>query len=440
MISAVVERDTIRLGEHQHVRQPTCEPSAADLDLADRLTGRHGEPKLLVRWLSTGEVEIQASSWVGVVEFSGLTVHVEPKLAGGSLRVLRMIEYASGVGMLRRLPSDRELAADGSDLFDLICLLLSLEAENLVRLGLLRDYRIVDERLQVLRGRLRHRDQLLKRFGQLDSLECTFDEFDTDTVHNQLVGAAVTVAGTRATDVGIRRELGKLRRVFDQVCRPTTHDPEWFERAIVYDRRTDRYRSAHLLSKLVLRSLAFNDLYDTSGGKVTAFLLDMNVVFERFVERLVREALAPTPLSVEAQQRVRGSIVNDDTGRTYSRIRPDLVVHDADHAVVVPIDVKYKTYDLKKVSTGDIYQAFLYAYALAPKDAEPRSGLIYPSIGTAGGHRLSIRPAVGPVGARIIGAGIDLPGVLDRLDPSTRPELLQEVRGLVGSLVHGHVA
>ncbi|MEY4373486.1 MAG: hypothetical protein RL219_2255 [Actinomycetota bacterium] len=104
-------------------------------------------------------------------------------------------------------------------------------------------------------------------------------------------------------------------------CEVTTTDPTWFERAIRYDRRNARYRPAHELSLLVLRSAAFDDIYDTSSGRVGAFLLDMNVVFEKFITRLVEDALKPTDLTVDRQSRLQAVIRDDTTGRSYAATR-----------------------------------------------------------------------------------------------------------------------
>src|SRR4051812_47861438 len=113
-------RTTIELSEYQRRRVAADAPTEADQSLADRLMSDETDARLAVRWLANGDVDITASSWVGVVRFSKLDVLVVPKLVGGALRVLRMLDYAAGVNMLRRLPSDRPLPADGTDLFDLI--------------------------------------------------------------------------------------------------------------------------------------------------------------------------------------------------------------------------------------------------------------------------------------------------------------------------------
>jgi 5-methylcytosine-specific restriction enzyme subunit McrC len=124
---------------------------------------------------------------------------------------------------------------------------------------------------------------------------------------------------------------------------------------------------------------------------------------------------------------------NDLTGRTYSTVRPDLVVEDSSTGRSVPIDVKYKTYEEKKVSTADIYQTFLYAYALASNEHDRRAGVLFPSTGVAQ-HRLSISPLSGPASARIVARGIDVPVTLDALTSPERTELLHAVREVVDDI------
>ncbi len=424
----------IELGEYERKRTAAPPPTTADEALAARLDGAGEDAgRLDVRWLANGEMEVQATSWVGVVRFSGVEVHVVPKLVGGSLRVLQMLQYAAGIRILRRLPADRMLAPSGTDLFDLICLLLVEESKALLQEGLLRDYRQIDESLEVLRGRLRHREQYLRRFGRLDRLECSFDEFDSDIAENQLVAAALAVVRRRAQDADVRPAGGRLARVFEEACEPRTSDASWYERTIRYDRRNDRYRPAHELAKLVLRGVAFDDLYDTTTGRVTAFLIDMNVVFELFVTRLVQEALAGTESVALAQERFGAVIRNDDTGQTYASIRPDIVVRQVGTAHCVPIDVKYKLYDMRKLSSGDLYQTFLYALALSA-EGDRRAGIIFPSTGQPARTAIVIRPLSGPTAARIVAAGLDVQTTLENLR-TDRDSLLEGVRALLDRLL-----
>ena len=417
---------------------PVSPPSEADLRLSAQLSGDLDEEdsraRLRVRWLRDGQVELVASSWVGVVRFASFDVHVQPKYVGGPLGVLQMLQYSSGVQMLRRLPSNRPLPADGSDLFDLICLLLTEEVHALLRDGLLRNYRAVEDTLPVLRGRLRTKEQYLRRYGQVDQLECSFDEYDADTPENQFVAAAMNVARQRARDPGVRRDANRLGGILTESCTPPSMDAAWYEQRISYDRRNLRYRPAHELAALVLTGTAFKDLFDTSSGSVGAFLLDMNTIFEKFITRLVQQAFADTDYSVDSQAPIRAVIRDDATGRSYTTIRPDLVI-TSPTGRTVPVDVKYKLYENRRLSTADLYQAFTYAYALGQGEAQPHAGIIYPAHTFTTAPTLSIKPLHAQLASRIIGTGIDVPTALALLADPEHNDLLTRVRKLVTTMI-----
>ena len=73
--------------------------SERDRDLARHL---HADQRLVVDELRTG-LRISATSWVGLVRFEVLEVSVIPKLAGGNLGLVQMIELTTGLSSLHRL-------------------------------------------------------------------------------------------------------------------------------------------------------------------------------------------------------------------------------------------------------------------------------------------------------------------------------------------------
>lgn len=413
----------VELAEYATTRTESPPPNERDLALAAALAD---QGRLSVSWLHNGEVAINASSHVGLVRFSSLEVRVVPKLVGGALRVLEMLDYAAGLNLMRRFDHLRELPEAGSNLFDVLCALLAGESTSLLRDGLLRDYRPEHDSLQVLRGRLDHRRQVLNRFGRLDQLECQFDEYDADNLENQFVAAGLMSARAKVGDLEIRREVSKVASVFSNACAPQSFHSDHYVRRIRYNRRNDHYRSAHTIAGYILQGLGFEDIYSQGQGQIFTFLLNMNDVFEQFVERLIREACAGTPLVVGAQERFGKVIRNLETGRTYSSIRPDLMVRFADAGF--PVDTKYKRYDLRKLSTADIYQTFLYAFALSRGLSEPSALVIFPSEGPSSGLRLAVRSLHDPRDATVTAIGLDMPKILDEISTGEQAGTLQGIR------------
>jgi 5-methylcytosine-specific restriction enzyme subunit McrC len=428
--------DLHRFGEYETRVIAGARPTLGDKRLAQNLAaGGDLVPRMDVDWLDGGQVKVTTHSWVGVVRFSAMEIHVVPKLVGGNLCVLRMIEYAGGIGLLKHLPTEQPLPGDGNDLFDLIVLLLTEETKALVRDGLIRDYHSIDDSIDVLRGRMRLREQFLRRYGQLHRIECSFDEFDGDIPENQLLAAALQVAAPRANDVDVRGSARAFSTVMNDVCEVRTHDANWYSRTIKYGRRNARYRPAHALALLVLKGSALADHNTKSTLDSTSFMVDMNAIFEQFVTQLVTNSLTDTQLQARAQRSIRAVILDEDTGDTYSRIRPDLIIEETITKRTVPVDVKYKLYDsAKKISSADIYQSFVYAYAIGANAENPRAGLIYPSTTSISGPALYIKPLASANSARIRGAGIDVPAVLDAIGRSVKEPLHELIRATIRDL------
>lgn len=413
---------------------PTRSDLALISDLQDEI-----DRKVDFTWTRGGQLQVKSFSWIGVIRLSACTINIRPKYAGNELGVLQMLDYAGGFRALKQLAAPRQLPTSGTDLFDLLCHLLSQEVDALVRDGLLHDYTTEEDSLPVLRGSLRFREQATRRFGQLDVLECRFDEFHADVIENRLLRAGL-IAGSRfSSDKDVRRGLRRLEGAFADICEAGPPDGSFYRQRIVYGRRNERYRRAHELALLILDQLGVDDLYSSSRTESFAFLLDMNVVFESFISAVIEEAFQESPWRVSTQKRIRSAIKNRVTGKRYSSIVPDLVMSSGmDH---VPFDCKYKLYGSRKLSSADIYQSFLYAYALAEDIEHTRAGLIYPAESTINAPYLGISRVGSPVNADLTGVAVDLLGLQVALgDEQQWAAALADIRAVVTTVLEPQAA
>jgi 5-methylcytosine-specific restriction enzyme subunit McrC len=369
------------LDEWCELEIPNAVPSESDRELTSALSegGR-----LEVDWLAAG-ARIRSTSWIGSVRFTTFGVEVRPKLVGGQSRVLTMVEYAIGLDALRRLPSERMYRGEQTGLIDIWCLLLAEESERLLSMGLLSDYRWEQEALPRLRGRIMARDQLLRRFGRLDLIECRYEDLVTDVWENQLVLRALLVGRRLTRRPDLSRRLAQLAVAFSEYCHPLDDAPGHQDDRLLYHRRNQHYKSAHHLALLMLRNVRLRDIYGTGTANAFAFLIDMDPLFESFVCRLVETALRDVRITVHRQASSSSILIDATTGRSYKSVRPDLLLVDPKAGATLPIDCKYKLYDRRRIDPGDIYQTFLYAYAYRVHHAVLPSALIlYPSDDPAG--------------------------------------------------------
>ena len=91
-------------------------------------------------------------------------------------------------------------------LWDLVAAWFIDAAERLLRLGLIKDYREVNDVLPIARGRIRPIETArLYNSGRV-ALHCDFDEFDHDNALNRVVkAAALAVAGSKMLKPDLRR-------------------------------------------------------------------------------------------------------------------------------------------------------------------------------------------------------------------------------------------
>ncbi|WP_204000477.1 McrC family protein [Virgisporangium aurantiacum] len=411
---------------------PWPQPSPADRRLGQAIDANRR--RLQIRWLADGQAEITTYSWIGVVRFDKHELHIVPKACGGNLGVLQMLDYASGLDAVRELDAVRHLAGAGAHLRDLVCHLLTRQSDAILRRGPNREYVTREDTLPAVRGRLLADRQLLRRFGQLDKLECRYDEYETDTLDNQVLAAGLSLAARTASAPTVRVHARRVATDFADLCDPTCLDPTAAATLLHYTRQNAHYRHAHYWSLLLLHGGAVEDLYRAGAGRAPVFLLDMNRLFEDFVTRLVIDAMAGTDVRVRPQARNTSVLIDESTGRPYGTVIPDLILTRGTRRLV--IDVKYKLYDERNIDPSDLYQAFLYTQAFSHADTSPQlptAVLVYPG-DTGSGDRVLIRSSNGRPAARVRTTAIDLHAIMPALrDPNARIRLNETIRATLTS-------
>lgn len=412
---------------------PGINLSGSDRALVRRL-GDEGKGRLQVDELRDG-VRVSARSWVGIVRLETVEIRIFPKLAGDHLGLVRLLEVTSGVEGLWRLESESAIEVAGDSLLDLVALLFAEATEGVIRHGLMAGYIEREEGLGVVRGRILADRQFLQRFGQLDRIICRFDELEHDIDENRLLVTALRAAARRVLTPSVHRRLGRLRAILEPICDPSGLDLRMLRREITYNRMNANYKQAHGLAWLVLDALGIDDLLTSGSTRSFAFMLDMNLLFERFIECLVKKVLDSHLYWVKPQV-VHSSIIwNATTQKPYSRVIPDLVVGwrgRANHCLA--IDAKYKLYDERRVDPSDIYQTFLYAYALSSRGTatSPTALLLYPaSSSESKAIRLEVRSLSVPHGAEIVGMGIPIPAALSELESKEDGPVLSALRDTI---------
>lgn len=347
---------------------------------------------------------VTAEYWVGSVARGDLVVRVAPKI--GAVQVLRLLAMADGAADLA-VDDEQVVVAADAELTAVLARMFVLEAEHALVSGPLRGYREEDQTLSVLRGRLRLRDQYLRRFGQLSPLEVTVDEWTVDTAENRIIrSAALALSALPGLPRDVSTDLRRVDRLLVEAEQlvPGAPLPSWQP-----TRLNARLHALLGLAELTLRHVSIENL--AGETVVHGFRVNMAHLFERLIARLLMDADPSWSEQTTLPLDLRETLV----------IRPDLTRDDGSGWSGVA-DTKYKVLDeAGKVSNTDIYQLVTYCTRL----------------GLARGHLIYADGGIAPPAYRVTGSEATI--AVHRIDLTASPGALREaVSALALTLAPAH--
>ena len=351
-----------------------------------------------------GTYELRAGSTVGTVVRPSLRLLIRPKV--GLVNVFFLLGFGP---RLTRWGEAQFPYEEDPDLFKAVAWVFESEVRHALAQGLIRGYQARSETLTALRGRIDLAGQLRSRQGRPFPLECRFEEYTEDTELNRVVKAAHRrLLQIPHLDEWLARKLRHRYRAFDGVA-SMEYSPG-FVPEIVFTRLNRHWEVAGRLARLILGR---RGLRDREGDVVgTAFTVDMNALFERFVEAIVREEVRRAGLRLvsQAPRRLTERIP----------IRPDLVLRAEDRDLAVA-DAKYKELKPDEWPNADLYQMLAYCESLGL----PSGLLIYASDHPYEEH------LVKHAGVRLGIIGVDMNRSPRDLDASVRRAATRFVREAV---------
>jgi len=298
----------------------------ADADVA-ALIAHPQHPAVVEPSPIRGLWRLRAQAKVGAVRFEEFDLIVRPK-AG-----LQNVFYLMGIERPRDWWGNEEVdLLVQHDLFAGIARLLAHTVERAIGRGVQHGYVERREPLVALRGRIDLREQLRRPSTPIPA-SCRYDDYTADTKLNQLIRAALArvlrLPGVPGT---VRRTLHLQLSLLEEVS-PVEPDLQWTDnwQPTRLDRR---YLPAVRLSALVLRRLVLSEA--AGSTRACSFLVDMNQLYERFIEEGLRKRLQAADKTI----RVIGQEQRYLDVENRLMIRPDIVVRRGSSTAFV-LDAKY---------------------------------------------------------------------------------------------------
>jgi len=309
-----------------------------------------------------GFYSINPKSYVGIIKLPNGKLCLNPKVEISNL--FYMLSYAYDVEFFRKETVNYE---DAPDIYEFIIAIFNKKVTELIQGGVFRNYLESHENLNYVRGKISIMQNIKENNILQHRLFCVFDDYTANILENQIIKY---VLFSLSRDSFERRHLSdKLRENyyhFDEVSNKIIL-PENFP-DIKYTRMNQHYEHIHQLCKIILEKLSISER--TGRNSFSSFLLDMNVVFEKFIFRFMDEIISNSNLN-DVKIIPQGWYSFDNDGKI--KLNPDIVIKKNDVPLIV-FDTKYKKKKEKDPINMDIYQVLAYCKGINVKKAV----LLYP--------------------------------------------------------------
>lgn len=301
-------------------------------------------------------LEIATRAHAGTIQLSRLRLEIRPKIQPDRWRdtLFHMLAETRHTH-LRRLPRPASYTSSSTVFFQTITYLLDA-LDELTAYGLLRRYQPHQDRLPVLRGRLRLAEATQITFD--GRLPCRYYDLSADILENRLIRTTLEKLVRLLLPSRLSARVSASLSLFEgiQHCRGTEN--------IHYHRLNERYRTTHVLCRLLLENL-----YTAFGAGATpysSFLVDMEKLFEDYVAALLRRHYGTRKL-IRTQSPIRILGAPDNRIRSIT-LRPDILICDpVTRTPELVLDTKYKIstplnrFGGETARHSDFYQVLTYA-------------------------------------------------------------------------------
>ena len=347
--------------------------------------------------------EVRPRDSVGAVSVGDVDVRVAPKID------IEGIVFMLGYTLRGVKWQDDPVAVDSDvDIVQVLAEIFLRAVTAAIRPGLLQGYRVTEEALPVVRGRIRIDEQMKRRPGQWVPLEVAYDDFTVDIPENRILRSALErLLSNPFVPAELRRRLGALSLPFADVERllPGTRVLDWHA-----SRLNERYQFPLHVAELILQSTSFE--HRVGETRIDGFVLNLAKIFEDFVTCALRDELPPL---------LPGSVVEAQFATWLDQeakvdLRPDVVWLDASLRPVAVVDAKYKAERPSGFPNADVYQALAYATALGLSQAH----LVYAK-GNAEAQSFAVIGGTTVITAHALDLALSPAGVLGQMrDLATR--------------------
>ena len=279
---------------------------------------------------------LKARQYCGILNFDNQDFYILPKIANHNdeqnLNIfIYMLMYVYDIKL-----SNEQIASCANQKHTILEVFVQMFASNLLaelKKGMYKEYITMQDNLSVLKGKYLLNENLKYNFTK-NKIYCEYDEFSPNNSLNQFFLYAVKHLQKFVKD---KKLLKQCELIFDEV-EYRQIDINKLDK-IHFNRLNQRFKTSFEIAILLLKQSI--PLF-TKDKKSFAFLFDMNILFEKFISRIVKD--------IDNKAKIQNSNSFGDL-----ILKPDIILEN------FIIDTKYKKLNsLDDLKQSDKLQIFAY--------------------------------------------------------------------------------
>jgi 5-methylcytosine-specific restriction enzyme subunit McrC len=305
---------------------------------------------------------VKFNQYVGVIQVGNITIEILPKV-GRTASHERDKKIWQGVliDMLNECKwlnlnttEKASLRFKHNSILEAYLQIFVSECKQLLRSGLIKKYRIVEENSTALKGKLLLKHQIQKNFIHRENFYISHPIYDRNNIFNQIIYKAIKHVSTISQSPKLKDQIGELFLSF-----PELEDIEvthiTFEK-LKFDRKTSNYREAIQIAFMLL--LNYRPDIATGRNNILAILFNMNDLWEEYIAVQIRRYIKDDWKMLEQKQK-KFWFLNQSLEQKI--IQSDIVIKDSINNSII-IDTKWKLPENNIPADDDLKQMFVYSH------------------------------------------------------------------------------
>ncbi|MBI3234872.1 MAG: restriction endonuclease [Bacteroidetes bacterium] len=310
---------------------------------------------------------VKFNEHVGVIQVGRTVIEVLPKADKEDKDESKWRNIL--IGMLKavggfeiKTTSESSLKLKSNTILDFYFEMFIKEIEYILHIGLVKKYNKTEGNVAALKGSLQFGKHIQQNLAHQERFYVRYTTYDVKHILHYIIYKTILLLKQINTNNALQSRIGALLLNFPEM--PDIKVTEATFNRIVYNRKTEVYKKAIGISKLLL--LKYHPDVSKGRNHVLALMFDMNKLWEQFVYITLRQH---REFSVTAQ--TSKDFWETEHGRK-SKIRPDIWIKKGGENMI--LDTKWKNLNGYNPTSDDLRQMYVYHEFYGAKQV----GLVYP--------------------------------------------------------------